>query len=174
MTLWNLFDEGFTESTCQHLSTHPSHSSKVDFNDPSFSIAHCDWNMDQFMNISLQNARTWLRTTQPNTHVSGVILLRFAEFACRVDFRAFPGLDETFKQSTNKIQSTLVSHYQTNELWLIQISCHLENSWSLPPSAKARLLHESTSWLHCRYKIHILWPKLDLPASPPQRGLNRM
>lgn len=42
----------------------------------------------------------------------------------------------------------------------------------LSSAKSAWLLHEGTSWLHCRYKIHILWPKLDLP--PPQQGLNRI
>lgn len=42
---------------------------------------------------------------------------------------------------------------------------------SLLSSAKTGwLLHEGSSWLHCRYKIHILWPKLDLPPSPCNRA----
>lgn len=74
-----------------------------------------------------------------------------------------------FTLQTKRITNhTLHIHIQ-EELEMIRKQKNLMGKLTTSVSAGSRL-HKGTSWLHCRYQIHILWPKPELPPVPCNRA----
>lgn len=80
--------------------------------------------------------------------------------------RSFYSIMFKCRNRSNALQQDQWISNQRGLIHNVHFSRHTKTNDLYCPLARRAVTQECTSWLHCRYKIHILWPKLDLPPSP--------